>query len=203
MGGFVMRDPPSWDYGATSACCWVLDAGFVVRDTRFVIHRVGQFVHNGLAVRPAAWTHGRPYGESITERRPLIRGEVSNSAQGGRSKSLRYSGLTEFDSVKKVSILGDAVAAKLNRLRKGASPRQEVEIRGASVERAEWCPPPLKLWKTGGRNLPPLRFRLRSRLLQSSVALPRSAKTPVACHSRCGQLGALATSKSEDTRPNG
>ena len=55
-------------------------------------------------------------------------GEVSKSVRGGRSKSLRDSGLTEFDSVKKVSILGDAVAAKLNRLRQGASPRQEVEI---------------------------------------------------------------------------
>ena len=108
-----MRDPPSWNYGATSACCWVLDAGFVVRDTRFAIHRIGQFLHNGLAVRPAAWTHGRPYGKSTTERRPLLRGEVSKLVRGGRSNSLRNRGLSGFDSVKKVSILGDAVAAKL------------------------------------------------------------------------------------------
>ena len=130
MGEFVMRDPPSWDYGATSACCWVLDAGFAVRDTRFVIHPVGQFLHNGLAVRPAAWTNGRSYVRSTTERRPLLMGEVSKSVRGGRSKSLRDSGLTEFDSVKKVSILGDAVAAKLNRLRQGASSSREAEVGG-------------------------------------------------------------------------
>ena len=60
MGEFVprkhsgfMRDPPSWDYGATSGCCWVLDSGFVIRETRFVTRRVGQFLHNGRVVGPA------------------------------------------------------------------------------------------------------------------------------------------------------
>ena len=49
-GWIRVRDTPSRDYGAPSACCWVLDAGFVIRGTRLVTRRVGQFLHNGLVV---------------------------------------------------------------------------------------------------------------------------------------------------------